>query len=151
MNYFDTSALIKLFVTEAGSPVVQALAAGESSVATSKVTYVEVHAALARKRREGYLADSKYALVTRQFDRDWLGYFKVDVKDEILLAARDLVRRYPLRGYDAVHLASALSLKNALGEGFAFAAADERLLRASRAEGLRAIDVEAAAGPPGGK
>jgi hypothetical protein len=41
-----------------------------------------------------------------------------------------------------VHLASAVSLKSALGEEFTFAAADERLLHAAQAEGLEALNVE---------
>ena len=56
--------------------------------------------------------------------------------------ARDLIQRHPLRGFAAVHLASALNLKRDLGEPITFAAADERLLQAAAAEGLQALDVE---------
>jgi len=58
--------------------------------------------------------------------------------------ARDLIQRHPLRGFDAVHLASALSLKNALGEEVTFSAADGRLLRAAGAENLATLNVETA-------
>jgi hypothetical protein len=47
-----------------------------------------------------------------------------------------LIQRHPLRGFDAVRLASAVSLKLALGEEITFAAGDERLLRAAEAEQL---------------
>jgi len=147
MNFLDTSALIKLFINEIGSSVVQALVAAEASLATAKVAYVEVHSALARKQREGHLSQVQYAHACRQFERDWQAYIRVDLRDEILLLARDLIQRHPLRGFDAIHLASALSLKSALGEDITFAAADGRLLRASEAEGLRALDVESASAP----
>lgn len=62
----------------------------------------------------------------------------------ILLLARDLIQRHPLRGFDAIHLASALILKSALGEAITFAAADERLLQAAAAERLLALNVEKA-------
>lgn len=147
MNYLDTSALIKRFVTEKGSPLVQTLLARKGPVATAKIAYAEVHAGLKRKQREGHLSNAQYALACRQFERDWQAYVRVDLRDEVLLVARDLIQRHPLRGFDAIHLASALSLKSGLGEDITFAAADEPLLRAAQAERLRALNVETAQAP----
>ncbi len=147
MNYLDTSALIKRFVAEKGSPLIQTIVTREGSVATAKIAYAEVYAGLTRRRREGHLSDTDYALACRQFERDWRAYIRVDLRDEILLLARDLVQRHPLRGFDAIHLASALSLKSALGEDITFAAADTRLLRAAKAERLQALNVERAHAP----
>jgi PIN domain nuclease of toxin-antitoxin system len=47
MNYFDTSALLKQFVEEAGSRRVETLIAAEPELANSTVAYAEVHATLA--------------------------------------------------------------------------------------------------------
>ena len=143
MNYLDTSALIKRFVVEKGSPQVESLVSQSSHVATAKIAYAEVYAGLARKHREGHMPGSQYALACRQFESDWQAYVRLDLQDEILILARDLIQRHPLRGFDAIHLASALSLKTALGEDVTFAAADERLLRAARAERLRPLSIEA--------
>lgn len=142
MNYLDTSALIKRFVTEKGSPLVESLVSQEGFVATAKIAYTEVYAGLTRKHREGHLPGSQYALACRQFESDWQAYIRVDLQDEILVLARDLIQRHTLRGFDAIHLASALSLRAALGEEITFAAADERLLWAARAERLRPLNVE---------
>jgi predicted nucleic acid-binding protein len=141
LNYLDTSALIKRFVSEQGSRMVQTLVTREGPIATAKIAYAEVYAGLARKRREGHLAPSQYARVTSQFERDWLAYVRIDLHDEVLRIARDLVQRHPLKGFDAIHLASALSLGRGLEEEVSFVAADERLLRAAEAEGLRPFDV----------
>ena len=143
MNYLDTSALVKRFVVERGSPLVQALVSREGPVATAKIAYAEVHAGLARKHREGHLPGSQYALACRQFEADWQAYIRVDLQDEILVLARDLIQRHPLRGYDAIHLASAINLQSVLGEEITFVAADGGLLRAARAEHLRPLNVEA--------
>jgi len=51
--YLDTSALVKVYVEEEGSPLVQGLIAGASLVATSRIAYAEARAALARASREG--------------------------------------------------------------------------------------------------
>jgi predicted nucleic acid-binding protein len=147
MNYLDTSALIKRFVAEKGSSLIQTIVTRTGPVATAKIAYAEVHAGLTRKRRDGHLSGRDYAQACRQFDRDWQAYIRVDLRDEILQLARDLIQRHPLRGFDAIHLASALSLKSALGEDIAFAAADERLLRAAEAEHLRPLNVERAEAP----
>lgn len=144
MIYLDTSALIKRFVNEKGSALVESLVQGKGAVATAKIAYAEIFAGLTRKLREGNLSKPQYALACRQFERDWHAYVRVGLEDDILLLARDLIQRRPLRGYDAVHLASALRLKIALGEEITFAAADERLLKAAEAENLEFLNVETA-------
>jgi predicted nucleic acid-binding protein len=142
--YLDTSALIKRFVNEKGSPLVQSLVGERGPVATAKIAYAEIFAGFARKLRKGHLPRNLHALACRQFERDWQSYLRVELQDDILFLARDLVQRHPLRGFDSVHLASALSLKNALGEEITFAAADGRLLRAAEAEKLEPLNVETA-------
>ena len=142
MIYLDTSALIKRFVNEKGSPLVQSLVQQPEGVATAKIAYAEIFAGLARKLREGHIPKNLHALACRQFERDWPAYLRVDLQDIVLFLARDLSQRHPLRGFDAVHLASALSPRNALGEEVKFAAADGRLLRAAGAENLETLNVE---------
>ena len=142
MNYLDTSALIKRFVSERGSEAVHALMSRGDPVATAKIGYAEVHAGFARKRRERRLSESDYALACLQFERDWAATIRVDLRDDILFLVRDLIRRHPLRGFDAVHLASAVFLGRQLGEEVTFFAADARLLRAAAREGLGAVNAE---------
>jgi predicted nucleic acid-binding protein len=142
VTYLDTSALIKRFVTETGSRFVSLVVSRDRPVATAKLAYVELHAGLARRRRAGDLPSALYATACREFEADWPAYLQVELRDEILFLARDLVRRHPLRALDSIHLASAMSLRRALEEAVRFVAADERLLRAAGAEGLTAIDPE---------
>ncbi len=142
MTYLDTSALIKRFVAEKGTQWVSALVTGAEPVATAKIAYAEVYAGLSRRRRIGDLSAGQYARACREFEGDWPAYLQVDLRDEILRLARDLIQRHPLRGFDAVHLASALSLRDALGEEIRFVAADDRLLQAAEAEQCVAINVE---------
>jgi uncharacterized protein len=142
--YLDTSALIKRFVNEKGSALVKSVIERRGTIATAKIAYAEIFAGLTRKLREGYLSRPEYGLVCRQFESDWQAYLRVELQDDVLLIARDLIQRHPLRGFDAVHLASAVSLKSALGEEITFAAGDERLLRAAEAEKLKPLSVETA-------
>jgi predicted nucleic acid-binding protein len=141
MNYFDTSALIKRFTEEPGSSRVEALIAADPRLATSKVAYAEAHAGLARKLREGALSAAAHQRVSRRFDSHWRAYIRVDLLDPLLALTRDLVGRHPLRGFDAIHLASAIRLQQQLGEPIQLVASDDRLLTAARNEGLATLDV----------
>ena len=49
--YLDTSSLVKLYVTEAGSDVIHKLVGEADVVATSVAAYPETRAAFARLRR----------------------------------------------------------------------------------------------------
>lgn len=53
--------------------------------------------------------------------------------------AQTLLTRHPLRSGDAIQLASCLYLQRETGESIAFAAFDDRLTVAARAEGLELI------------
>lgn len=53
--------------------------------------------------------------------------------------ARALLVRHPLRAGDAIQLASALLLRRELAEPVTFAAYDDRLKAAARAEGLTVV------------
>ena len=141
MNYFDTSAIVKRFIAEEGSAHVEALFIAEPRLATSKVSYAEVHAGLARRLREGRVSANMHRRLADRFDLDWDTYLAIDLIKPLLALTRDLVRRHPLRGFDAIHLASAISLRSSLGEPVQLVAGDERLLMAASKEGLEVADV----------
>ena len=144
MTYLDTSAIIKRFVAEKGSVFIDSLVHQPESVATASIAYAEVYAGLTRRRREGRLSPTQYGVVCRQFETDWHAYTRVALADEILALAKHLIQRHPLRGFDAIHLASALRLKSSLTVGITFGAADAQLLLAARDYGLHTVDVESA-------
>jgi predicted nucleic acid-binding protein len=142
MNYFDTSALLKRFTVEKGTPLVQKLLSSDQKSATATIAYAEVYGALSRKNREKQLTATQYHLTCRQFEEDWNNYVRVELRENVLRTARRLIQKYPLRGFDTIHLASALTLKSDLGEQMVFIAADDRLLSAAKSESLPIINPE---------
>ena len=142
MTYLDTSALIKRFVVEKGSMELRRLVDHDEAVATATVAYAEAYAGLARRYRERGLSRRQYASACEQFEREWDGYLRVELHREVLSAARVLIQRHGLRGFDGVHLASAVVLQRGLGESVTFVAADDRLLRAAVAERMPVVDIE---------
>lgn len=139
--YLDTSALVKLYVEEPGAAEVCRLVAGAAHVSTSRVTYVEARAALARRYRERALSRSEYAELVRALEHDWEAYLRLEVTEPIIKLAGEMTERHALRAYDAIQLASAVSMPPRLR--ITFLAADERLLAAASSEGLTARQVPA--------
>jgi predicted nucleic acid-binding protein len=134
--------LIKRFVTERGSHEVLRLTRAETPVATATIAYAETYAGLTRRHRDGDMPAPAYDGACEQFERDWTGYVKVALTDDVLNAARQVIRRHALRGFDGIHLAAALVLQRGWSEPVLIAAADQKLLRAAAAEGLATLDVE---------
>ncbi len=134
--YLDTSALVKLYVEEDGSDDVAKWVAAARFVATSRVAYPEARAALARRRREGGLTAGALRGAVRDLDRDLGRYVVVELDTAIAASAGDLAERRALRGFDALHLASALSLEAYFRPTPAFVAFDRKLTLAAAAEGL---------------
>ncbi|MBI5481762.1 MAG: type II toxin-antitoxin system VapC family toxin [Deltaproteobacteria bacterium] len=138
--YLDTSALAKRYVTEPGSVLVRALFRRQRPIVVSRIAYAELAAAVARQCREGVLPGAARDAILARLDRDLAQILVLDVRASTLGPVAGLVVRHPLRGFDAVHLASALALA-ARGGSVDFWSADRRLVVAARAEGLRATLV----------
>ncbi len=136
--YADASALVKRYVTEAGSAEVIALTTGAEGVATALVTRAEVAAAFARAVRVGLLDDVGGRRAQRRFSREWPDLMRVPVTETLVARAEALTWTHGLRGYDAVQLASAMTWQDALGQEIVLATFDRQLWDSARDAGLRA-------------
>lgn len=143
MTYADSSVIVKRYYDEPGSDWVRERWTQSERVFTSRVAYAEVHAALARKHRDGGLSMTLFRRSASAFEAEWSAYDHVLVDPATLAGVRRLVRRYPLRGYDAIHLAAALWLRGEIGDPLEFWVSDERLERAARVERLTVVNPEA--------
>ena len=135
--YLDTSSLVKLYVPETESDAVKQIVEAAEVTATSRLAYVETRAAFARKRRERGVNSRDYRHLLQDFDHDWESYFIVDVSDALVRLAGQLAEKHALRGYDAIHLASAVIVRRQGDRPMSFSCFDTRLSRAARREGLQ--------------
>jgi uncharacterized protein len=134
--YLDTSALVKLYVAEAGTETVATAVDRATALVTVRVTYAEARAAFARHARTKGLRAAELRRVVRQLDEEWGQYSIVEVTDALVRRAGALAERHRLRGYDAVQLSAAVDLKVTGGADIAFASFDGRLNHAARRERL---------------
>jgi predicted nucleic acid-binding protein len=152
--YLDSSALIKRYQYEHGTEALNARLQEETrglrSVFTSVLTYAEIHAALARRAREKLISPEEAVVVQDEFDADWvLSIGPIELGTTVLGLVRDIVRGLALRGADAVHLASALWLRDMGRLGLKadqytgpliFVSSDKQLARAASKHKLDVFD-----------
>ena len=138
--YLETSCLVKLYVREEDSESIAKSVETAKVIATSIVAYAEARAAFARKFREKGLSRAHFESVKKALDADWPRFFVLNLNSLTAKSAGDLAEKHALRGFDALHLASALSLRPASGDAvLRFVTADTRLQRAARLEGLEPV------------
>jgi len=126
---------VKRYVREAGSDAVRRwLAAGTQ--ATSRLSEVEIASALVRRSREGAFDTRARDLALAALERDFKALTIVEIGPLVTARARALLTRHTLRAGDAMQLASCLLLRDTAGSGVEFAAFDDRLNAAARAEGV---------------
>jgi len=108
--YFDSSALVKLVVGEAGSDLAAGLWDGCDAALASRLAYPEVRAALAAAGRNHDLSEDDLDAAEQGWEQYWAAVRPVELTAAVERHAGQLARTYALRGADAVHLASALAL-----------------------------------------
>ena len=140
MRYYDTSALVKQYLQEAGSKLVLELLKSGEKVYTASLTYAETHAAFSRRTREGRLTRETTKRLALRFDKDWESYDIVVLSENVFRLARQILYRHLLRSADAIHLASALLLaRTSPRSSWSFVCADGRLCDAAKSEGFQPI------------
>ena len=137
--FLDTSALVKLYIAEPGSDRMREVVARGEPIAASALAFAEVHATFMRRRREELLQATELEQLQLAFAGDWEELTQVPVGSAVLELVPGLCRRHPLRGADAVHLASALLLHQEELQ-VTFACSDRHLMEAAAAEGLVTYD-----------
>ena len=141
--FFDSSAVVKLYVGEVGTAWLKSLTAQhmQHRFSIARITHVEVVSALARRGRAGSLATPALQAALMQFRLDLTQiFFHVEIAQTLIEQAMLLAETYALRGYDAVQLAAALEVYNerrlAGLPAPTFISADAALNTAAVAEGL---------------
>ncbi len=125
MIYLDSSALVKLAITEPESAVLARWLAERPNLVRVSSSLIRVEVPRAIWRADPAALQEAYQVIRRTRE--------VRLTDDVLARAARL-RPAALRAFDAVHLASALAIRPHLE---AFVAYDKTLLLAAQAVGIR--------------
>ncbi|MBI3947696.1 MAG: type II toxin-antitoxin system VapC family toxin [Armatimonadetes bacterium] len=141
--FLDSSALVKRYLSEAGSPWVLHVThpSAGNRLYIVRIAPVEVASAITRKEREGALTSQDAQTAVDQLRQDVMLQYRVVAMDGPLAEdAVAAVRKHALRAYDAAQLAAALSVERQRTAGsrppLTFVCADAVLNAAAAAEGL---------------
>lgn len=129
--FLDSSALAKRYVHEPGSRRVEELLASASELGVSVLCLSEVISALCRLRREHKLTNGQYRDAKEALLVDIADASVINLTEDIIARAVNLLERWPLRSSDSLHIASASEWSAEL-----FVSADARQCAVARAYGL---------------
>jgi predicted nucleic acid-binding protein len=138
--YLDTSAVVPLLIREPSSVSCHQVWNASDDATTSRLTYVETAAALAQALRSERMTAAQHRTSLTQLDAFWAQCEVVDLDQSLAVMAASMAHDYGLRGYDAVHCASAVHLRDA---DLVAVSGDRRLLEAWATLGLDTFDVNA--------
>lgn len=136
--YLDTSAIVPLLVAEPSTSLCQRIWQDADRLVSSALAYVEAAATLAMAQRQLRITPEEREIAWSRLTEIWPDVDVVEVDTQLLATAAELTSEFSLRGYDAVHCASAKLIDD---PDLVVAAGDAQLLDAWSRLGLAVLDV----------
>lgn len=137
--FCDTSALVKLYVREEGSDAMVQHASACKAIAVSRIAFVELLSALARRVREEPRDQAVIEQARERFSASWAHYLAIEVTPALVELAAEYADAFALRAYDSVQLAAVQTLHRELPGEVRFACFDSRLIKAARLLGIEPV------------
>ena len=141
MRFWDSSALVPIFLKEAATPEVEGWRAADPAITTWMMTRVEVLAAIARKKRERPDMVALWNLAARDVNEVSLRWVEIYDAVAARLHAERIVMDHPLRTADALQLGAALVAADGDPQSLELVTLDRRLAEAARREGFPVLGV----------
>jgi predicted nucleic acid-binding protein len=142
VRFWDSSALVPIFLKEAATPEVEGWRAADPAITTWMMTRVEVLAAIARKKRERPDMVALWNLAARDVNEVSLRWVEIYDAVAARLHAERLVMEHPLRTADALQLGAALVAADGDPQSLELVTLDRRLAEAARREGFPVLGVQ---------
>lgn len=130
--YFNSSAFVKRYVSEAGTDTVLAWCDRATEIGLSGIALAEIISTFCRLRREARINDRQYRQLKSLLLADIEDVAICDLTPAVLAQAIASLENNVLRGMDAIHIGSAVVLKAEV-----FVSADLRQREAASRAGLR--------------
>ena len=131
LAFFDSSAFVKRYVGEEGTEAVLSLCDRASEIGLSGIALPELISAFFRLHRERKISDPQYRQLKSSLLTDIEDAAVCDLTPQVLAHAMVSLETNVLRGMDALHIGSALTLKADV-----FVSADRRQCDAAARAGL---------------
>lgn len=141
--YLDASALVKVYCYEEGTETVVNLLNAKLPLCSSMVIYSEVLFALRRKMENKEINQDNFLEQVGRFKSHFQALINsVQLNESIFDLLDNRVLKYSIRALDAIHLASALWIRENIDEKCIFICSDENLLKIAREESFDIINPQ---------
>ena len=143
--FFDSSALVKRYLIEKGTPRVVELVEGPERLVASRLALLEVTATVVRRAKVGDVAAHDLASVLATLEEEFRVRFEVmEIAAPTLIRTADLIRAHGLRASDGIQLASALIAAGGSTEErqLVLVSSDYELNAAAEKEGFTVLDPQ---------
>jgi predicted nucleic acid-binding protein len=105
--FFDSSAWAKRYIAEKGSDEIESICLKAENVTLSILCIPEIISAFTRLKREGKVTLNQYKQLQKSLYKDIEDVRLINISLEIISYAVNLIKKYPLRTLDALHIACA--------------------------------------------
>lgn len=139
MRFWDTSALVPLFVVETGTANARRWMTEDRDVVVWTLTRVELLSALARRRRAIPEAAERLRTARQALLAAWERWAEVQSADVVRRHAERIVEHYPLRAADALQIGAAHVAAGDDPSALVFVTFDGAQAEAAEAEGFRVL------------
>jgi len=139
VSFWDTSALVPLFVAERQSRAVARRLSDDPDVVVWTLTRVELLSALARRRRAEPGAARELRIARRQFLTTWERWSEVTAVDLVRRRAERIVETHPLRAAAALRIGGAVVAAEDNPDSLEFVTFDLAQAAAAEREGFHVI------------
>lgn len=125
--YAETSAVLRWLFGEEGGEAVRARLAAASKVTSSRLTLIEARRVVRRAECEDRITAAQSADLLAVFAQAASTWAVLEVSEEVARRAEEGFPNEPVRTLDAIHLASALFLRQSFPD-LELVSADERVV-----------------------
>lgn len=140
MSFWDSSAVLPLFIQEPRSAAVRALFS-PTNYQLWWSTPLECESALCRRQREGSLSAREIHDARSELAALRAGAIEIVPSEEVRNLATEFLRRYPLRAADAAQLGAAAMFQQRTRGTMNFVCLDDRLRDAAQKEGFAVLPL----------
>ena len=139
MTFWDSSALVPLFLEEPASSSARTIARADPYFIVWTLAPVEIWGAACRRRRAGDIDETTLAAIRKRIAKRAAGWSLMPDSAALRSEVERVLHEHDLRAADALQLAAAVVAFGGAPRKRPFVCADDRLLAAARAEGFATI------------
>ena len=135
--FLDTSALIKRYIEEKGSKIVEKLTNEAQKIIISEITTLECLSAIRRMEIESRITKEEYIKIKDAIRYELEDVVKIQFDNQVSKKAEEMIEIYQLKTLDAIQLGTCIMQQDVI-EGFV--CCDTKLLNSAKTEGLKVIN-----------